>query len=407
MRCCRSLLVLLILAPACRPAPPTTAYQLALGPPGQRHRLVTLRPGDLHASGPDQRIGFEALVARLAPVRVVLVGEVHDQLEAHLAQARILDALARRAPGQVALGLEMLDPSADAALADFVAGRSDDRGLARAVRWYETWGFPFRLYRPVLQVARAHRIPIHGLNAPLALVRRVGRQGLAALSPAERATLPPVALDVPRHRSVFAALLGIGLPGRRGHHAGLGHGPGLARLHAAQSLRDEVMAHAVRQHLARPGGPGQMVVLAGNGHVVYGEGVNGRILRRAPALTQTTVVCLGVEPGGERVSRGLGDYLWAFDGTRSQEPPGLGVTLAPGTGPGLRVTGLAPRSAARDAGIATGDVLLEADGVPLAEVFDLRWHLETLTPGARVVLRFRRGAGDQRVTVRLAGARPR
>ena len=112
-----ALFALLAAMTGCRTAPPTTAYQLALGPPGQRHRLVTLRAGDLHASGPDRRIAFEAMIARLSQARVVLVGEVHDRPEAHLAQARILEALARRAPGQVGLGMEMLDPSADAALA--------------------------------------------------------------------------------------------------------------------------------------------------------------------------------------------------------------------------------------------------------------------------------------------------
>src|SRR5512138_1664306 len=99
MRRAGTLALLVLVAAGCRPTAPATAYQLALGPAGQRHRLVTLRPGDLRATAPDRRIGFAALVDRLARARVVLIGEVHDRIEAHLAQARILEALARRAPG--------------------------------------------------------------------------------------------------------------------------------------------------------------------------------------------------------------------------------------------------------------------------------------------------------------------
>jgi S1-C subfamily serine protease len=53
-------------------------------------------------------------------------------------------------------------------------------------------------------------------------------------------------------------------------------------------------------------------------------------------------------------------------------------------GPGVRVSGLVPGSAAEKAGIQEGDVLTALDGKPVANLQGYSELLKTLTPGQTV-----------------------
>src|SRR5690606_12433836 len=111
----------------------------------------------------------------------------------------------------LAIGLEMLPASAQAALDDWVDGRlSDDEFLERS-RWYEHWGYDWRYYRDLFAFARDHRIPMHGINIPRAIVTAVRRGGLDALDAEQSAHLPPrVDVDSPELRAYLEAALGGG-----------------------------------------------------------------------------------------------------------------------------------------------------------------------------------------------------
>ena len=54
------------------------------------------------------------------------------------------------------------------------------------MNWEEIWGYPFRLYRPLVLFAREKGLPLVGLNAPREVVNKIARRGLAGLSPEER-----------------------------------------------------------------------------------------------------------------------------------------------------------------------------------------------------------------------------
>ncbi len=71
------------------------------------------------------------------------------------------------------------------------------------------------------------------------------------------------------------------------------------------------MAAEIVKGLDRAGPGSRMVVIVGNGHLVYHTGVNHRLRRLRPSWAQATVICVTAPPTGRRVSRGLGDYLIA------------------------------------------------------------------------------------------------
>jgi len=89
-------------------------------------------------------------------------------------------------------------------------------------------------------------------------------------------------------------------------------GPGGENIYAAQVLWDTGMAHSALQYYerARLSSSTAFVIVAGNGHVMYGQGISLRLSMRTN-LPCATIVCLNQEKEGEaiEVSRSLADFV--------------------------------------------------------------------------------------------------
>ncbi|MCG9894228.1 MAG: ChaN family lipoprotein, partial [Fimbriimonadaceae bacterium] len=165
--------------------------------------------------------------------------------------------------------------------------------------WKTQWGLDYSLYRPVFEAARELRAPLVALNLPRGWVRRIGRQGPAALEPGEAIWAPDIDTDTPDHLKVFTALLGgHPLAGERGRN-----------MHAAQVSWDEAMAQTAVDWMAGVRSrKAVMVILAGSGHALYGQGINLRLSRKGhPSLT-----VIGSEVGSVRdgVMSSVGEFLY-------------------------------------------------------------------------------------------------
>ncbi|MCE5334550.1 MAG: ChaN family lipoprotein, partial [Desulfobacteraceae bacterium] len=147
-----------------------------------------------------RRLSFDEMMDRLPGASVVYVGETHTSTEDHRAQLEILQRLARSGEC-VELGMEMFPRTAQPVLDRYVRGEMSEEEFLKEVRWDEVWGFPFQLYRGLVDFARSRRIRIIGLNAPQEVVRRIARVGLSGLEPGERAQIGrEFHLDDPENR---------------------------------------------------------------------------------------------------------------------------------------------------------------------------------------------------------------
>ncbi|NBC15922.1 MAG: hypothetical protein GVY18_01260 [Bacteroidetes bacterium] len=153
-----------------------------------------------------------AIVAAMDTVQVVFIGEQHDDPIAHDLQATLLMeayATARQQDRPVALSLEMFERDVQPILDEYLAGLITEqhfRDDARPWQNYETD------YRPLVEFAKAHELPVLAANAPRRYVNRVSRLGpdaLAGLPPAARATLPPLPYPPPSpaYREAWMALM--------------------------------------------------------------------------------------------------------------------------------------------------------------------------------------------------------
>lgn len=259
------------------PVPVTVSHGVPAGP-------VVARPvGAVFDASGAARSWAEALTV-LASARIVAVGESHDDAAHHVLQAEVLAALAARVP--LAVGLEMVEAEDQPALDAFMSGATSEADFA--VWWKTNWGFDFSLYKPVFDAARAAGVPVRGLNAPRDVVKAVGKKGLAGLTPAERARIPAVVLesaDARYRKYVLDSVSGHGAPPAA-----------IPRMLEAMAVWNETMG----ENAAKLAAEGRVVlVIAGQGHVLYKAGILESAARRGAGPAQVLLPWSDVPQAGE------------------------------------------------------------------------------------------------------------
>src|SRR5699024_4923128 len=130
-----------------------------------------------------------------------------------------------------------------------------------------------------------------------------------------------------------------------------------------------------------------MVILAGNGHLAYGEGIPQRFNRRLN--TVSTAIVLNNWDG--HIEPDIADYLLLSKEKELPKPGFLGIIIDESDGK-LKVSNFSETSAARAAGIKERDELISLDGHPSSNMSDVKEIMWDKKPGDEVTVKVRRGA---------------
>ncbi len=269
-------------------------YLLEIGGKGR----VSIHGEGLYRTSDGKPATLAAVVEAARGVRFVFVGESHDQKAHHDMQAALIKALAESGR-DVIVGFEMFTRDNQANLAPWTTGRWTKEQFIENANWKTQWGFDFALYEPIFNVVRENRLPMVALNVPRDWVRQVGRNGLSALTEDQRKWVPDPYLGNDNHKSVFTALMG-------GHPM---TGPQGENIYSAQVTWDEGMATSALDYMkGQFSSKSVMIVVAGSGHMMYGQGINYRITRKTGERC-LNVMCL-TSDGPREVSRGIADFVF-------------------------------------------------------------------------------------------------
>ncbi|WP_321831075.1 ChaN family lipoprotein [Thalassovita sp.] len=238
--------------------------------------LATFAAPPLHAD--------EAADALFTVADIALLGEVHDNPDHHLEQARIVTAMQ-----PAALVFEMLTP-AQVTAAEGV-DRQDLAALAEALGWADSGWPDFQIYAPVF--AAAPMAQLYGAGLPRAEARAAYSNGISesfgAFSEAYGLTkdLPPDQMQA-RLTLQFQA------------HCEAIPRENLTPMVALQRLRDAYLARAAMQALLETGGP--VAVITGNGHARSDWGATA-LIRQLDA--EVKVIALGQSEDGQTPDGGF------------------------------------------------------------------------------------------------------
>lgn len=261
-----------------------------------------LRGGDYRTfdTTTGEEIELEELVRRLAEADVVFLGEEHDNDTGHRLQLWTTQELYRARPNLV-LSLEQFECDVQPVLDAYLAGEIDEQRFRTLAR---PWNNYTEHYRPVIEWARAHGVPVVAANVPRPLAARTARYGWASVAGRREA---PWALwtEEPEYRARFtAAMEEHGSPGFDERD--------LERWFAAQVVKDERMAESITAALSRRPPP-LVVHWCGKFHSDRRLGTVSRVLRRRPDV-RVAVVTMSSDrplraPLDER-ERAAADFVW-------------------------------------------------------------------------------------------------
>lgn len=217
-------------------------------------------------------------MAGLPPANVVILGEVHDNPQHHVNQARALKHLRPKA-----VVFEMLTPEQAAIVNE---SGLEGEALAAALGWNESGWPDFSIYAPVF--AALGQAKVYGMAVPRDDVRRAMTDGAAAVFGADAVRygltvplLPDVAAarEADQQQAHCNALPPEQLPG----------------MVEAQRLRDAAFARTIIEAFDATGGP--VVVITGTGHAREDWGIPAVMRKAAPELI---VLSIGqLERGGK------------------------------------------------------------------------------------------------------------
>lgn len=277
--------------------------------PATDSRPTTLYDARLVETASGQPLSEQELATQLEDADVVVIGEHHGHPAAHLLQARLQAALYGQQPAQV-LALESFDLDHQAVVDKYLAG---DLGEEELIEDADAWNNYKASYRPLIEFARRHRLPVTAANAPDGVVRCIGRQGpgyLGSLPPATRTLLPEQPFrDVPGYREKFLDTLG-----------GSGHSSPsedarerLENAYQAQLLRDNTMADRILR--ARQRYPDhQVLMITGTFHSEQRLGLVAILEQRDPGLNVVVISPVTEEADRTRPKadehREKGDFLY-------------------------------------------------------------------------------------------------
>jgi len=209
------------------------------------------------------------LAAAVASADFVALGEVHDNPDHHLLQARLVRAVtaAGRRP---ALAFEMLTADQQAAIDAALAGAPKDPDAIAAVWQASRWP-DFRYYRPILAAGLEAGLPIVAANLPRAQAREIVAKGKDALDEGLRLRL---ARDEPIPDAVAKELR----DDMKESHCGELPEAMLDPLVLAQRARDARMA----ERMATAGAGRGAILITGKVHARVDRGVPALVAKDAP-----------------------------------------------------------------------------------------------------------------------------
>ncbi len=313
----------------------------------------------------DRHLPFPALVNALDHNRVVFVGEIHDRYDHHLNQLALLQALHQRNPN-IAIGVEWFQQPFQNVINDYLAGKITEAEMLGRSGYYDRWRYDYRLLRPIMEYAKANRLPVLALNAPVEVTRKVSMGGLEALSSGERAQLPgQITPADARYRERLQQVFSRHSSGAQKE---------FDNFMLVQRIWDETMAHNIVRYLQlHP--QHHMIVFSGSGHISYQAGIPQDVQRQMPDIKLATVI--SSDP--QTIEPGMADYFMLGHRAELPHTGKLGVLLKTEKD-GVYIDSMQDSSPAQKAGLQNGDRIVALDAVTVVSMADLQLALTSYKP---------------------------
>lgn len=191
-----------------------------------------------------QPVSLPAMIDGLAAYDVVVFGEFHDSQPIHDAELAVLKGLYQKHGANLVLSMEMFERDVQPVMNQYLAGTITEAEFLNASR---PWPQYKTAYRPLVEFAKAHHIPVLTGNIPRRMAAVYAKtQSLEQIAGDDKQYLPKVHwAGSAAYREKFAAAM----QGMNTAKGGMNIPPQMVQpMFMAQCLKDDAMAESISQY---------------------------------------------------------------------------------------------------------------------------------------------------------------
>jgi uncharacterized iron-regulated protein len=190
----------------------------------------------LYSVAKQKLVSPDDVIADMANADVLFFGESHTDSIGHLLETTLRQKLSAKYPANTALSMEMFETDNQPVLNEYLKGYIREKDMIKDARAWPN----YKDYRPMVEIAKAGKLPVIAVNAPSRYVHVVTDKGLPALQQLDKGALknlPPLPIDTATgaYYEKFTAIMG-------GHSTM----PGM-NIYQSQNLWDATMGWSIAQ----------------------------------------------------------------------------------------------------------------------------------------------------------------
>lgn len=230
-----------------------------------------------------REVSYADVLKKAEKADVLFFGEQHNNPICHWLQLEMTRDLYEAKNGKLLLGAEMFERDNQLLMDEYLRGTLTQKSFEEEARLWKNYVTD---YKPLVEFAKAKKIPFIGTNIPRRyanLVFRNGIKSLDSLDVAAKGFLAPlpitVDMELPSYKNMIAMMGGHG-------------GPNAANLIHSQAVKDATMGYFIAQSLQR----GHLMVhYNGSYHSDLKEGTVWYLKKYAPRTEVVTIASVEQE----------------------------------------------------------------------------------------------------------------
>ncbi len=236
-------------------------------------------------------VSLQEMIDNLAKYDVVFVGEAHGHAANHYLQSKIFAGLYRHHP-DMALSMEQFERSQQKVVDEYLAGKIGEETL---VHDGKAWSHYRQSYRPLVEFAKQHHLPVIAAEVPGNMVSCVGERGPDFIKTLKGEPRKWIARELHTGDGPYKDKFYKFLDAAAGHNVSDPNATpeDIARKKfyrfSAQVARDDTMAESIANYMKAHPGSHDMHV---NGHF-HSEGLLGTVTRLKMRMPNLTVANVG------------------------------------------------------------------------------------------------------------------